>query len=457
MRRPTFEFRLAVLGLICLLVAGCAPTQPLRHLKAESRSRYSRPALGFETVPEAGEPSTLDELIQVAVQHHPDLRAAQARVEAARGKLIQVGLYPNPIFGPRFNQLGDSVNPLGEAGAIVTQPIVTANKLGIARTAAARGVEAADWQAITKSYDVVTRVRLAYFEYLTALYERDTLVSIVGVSAKAFEAAKSLEKAGAGNRPDVLRAKVEFEQNQLRREVALRRVEAARQNLLTSLGRPPVALDRLDTNRHDLERTPPGYEWTAMLNCLRETSSELQEARSLIAQQESLLAKAQADVTPNIDVSAMPYYVSRDREMRAQIIVSAPIPIFDRNQGNIHSAQAELARAFAGERQLELLLTERLTGAYQRYQAARQQAATYRDVIVPEARTSRELIETGYRAGDKKYDYTAVLQAQQVLFQAQLSQTQAMGELWRAVSEIAGILQQADLMNGCAVRQPRSS
>src|SRR5437868_15444565 len=128
----------------------------------------------------------------------------------------QARLYPNPSFGPNFSQLGDSANRLGEPGARLTQTIVTGNKIGIAKAAAAFGVEAADWQAFTKWYDVVTRVRLAYYELLTGLREQDTVQEIVRVSDEALKAAKTLEKIGAGNRPDVLRAQVEYEQNRLK-------------------------------------------------------------------------------------------------------------------------------------------------------------------------------------------------------------------------------------------------
>ena len=139
--------------------------------------------------------------------------------------------------------------------------------------------------------------------------------------------------------------------------------------------------------------------------------------------------------------------------MRAEIIVPAPIPIFDRNQGNIHAAAADVARTQAEVQQLELRLTERLTLAYQRYQGARQQTESYQKTILPDARESLKLVEAGYRAGDRKYDYTTVLQAQQVLFQAQLAHTQALGELWRSVIEIAGILQQDQFLSGCAARE----
>ncbi len=445
-------------SVLALLCAGCIPALPLRHLSLETERQVEMPQRRSaevvrvqHTQPAEPSPITLDELLQLAVLHHPDLQAAHARVEAARGRMIQAGLYPNPAFGPNIGQLGNSSPGLGEAGARFMQTIVTGNKLGLAKAAAAHGVEAADWQAITKWHDVVARVRLAYFEVLTARRERDTLGDIVRASEEALKTATTLEKTGAGARPDVLRATVEFEQNRLKEQVAHRRVDAAWQNLLTAIGRPALALDRLPQNRKELEHSPPDYDWQRMLHCLRETSAELHEARSLIAQQEKVLARAKADVKPDLSLQVNPFYNSDAREFRAQVIMTAPVPLFDRNQGNIRAAQADLARTQAEERQLELRLTEKLTGAYQRYQSARQQVNAYRDIIVPRARESVKLIEAGYRGGDKKYDYTAVLQVQQSLFQAQLAETQSLGELWRAVVEIASILQQNDLNAGCGI------
>lgn len=445
--------RLFVGGLFSLLGAGCASSLSfprdniVEHVPQVVRPR---PIAEAETA-RLQEPASLEAALAIAIRYHPDLTAAVARVEAAQGRMLQAGLYPNPVLGPRFSELGESDNRTGQAGALFSQQFVTANKLGLAKAAAAHGVEAADWQAFTKSIEIITRARFAYFELLTALREKDTIEEIVGASAEAYKVATTLEKKGAGNRPDILRSHVELEQNKLKHEVALRRVDAARQNLVTALGRPPISLARLEKNRHDLEQAPPIYEWSAMLDCLRETSAELQEVRALIAQQEKLLAKARAEAIPDVNATVIPYYDSPTREPRVQAFVTTQLPIFNRNQGNIIAARADQARLYAEERQLELRLTEKLTTAYQRYQAARKQTEVYQQTIVPQARESLKLVGAGYRLGDPKYDYTALLQSQQVLFQAQLAQTQAMGELWRSVVEIAGVLQQEDLMVGCGI------
>lgn len=390
-------------------------------------------------------PLELEDLVELASRRHPDLAAVRARVVAARGRLLQAGLYPNPIVGPRFNAFGFRTNPLGEPGFQVTQTFVTANKIELARAAARQGVQAADWQAMTQYFNVITRVRLAYFELLTAQREYETTREIVNLSEKALEAAKSLQKAGAGSQPDVLRSQVELDQNTLRRAAAERRIRAAQQLLAAAVGDPQGAVNEVGGS---LDVTPPSFAWNATREAVLTRSSEVQEALTLVTQAERVLARAQAEVIPNIDVQAIPAYNTIVDSYTMQINVVAAIPCWNRNEGNILAARADIDRARAEERQVELRLSERLTAAYQRYQVARQQTEAYQKNILPRARESVRLVGIGYKQGDAKYDYTAYLQAQQVLFQAELYHVQILGELWRSVAEVSGLLQQENLLQG---------
>ena len=44
-------------------------------------------------------PITLDQLEQLAIENNPTARAAQAAIEAARGRVRQAGAWPNPTIG----------------------------------------------------------------------------------------------------------------------------------------------------------------------------------------------------------------------------------------------------------------------------------------------------------------------------------------------------------------------
>jgi cobalt-zinc-cadmium efflux system outer membrane protein len=382
---------------------------------------------------------SLEQLVRLAAEQQPELAAARARAEAARGRLLQAGLYPNPVVSWITDDLGDRRSAAGQSGGNVTQQIVTAGKLWLAQAAAAQGVAAADWQAVTRWYDVLTRVRLAYYEVLTARREVQTAEDVVKLAQEGLDAAEKLQKAGAGTQPDVLRARVELEQSRIRLRVARQRLEAAGKLLGVAVGVPDLAPRPLEG---DLEAAAPTYDWPPLVETVLTRSSEVQEAQAVVFQAEGQVRLARAQRVPNVTVSLNPYYHFPEQTMQAQIQVGGPLPLFDRNQGNIRAAEAEAARARAEARQVELRLLERLTASYQRYESARQQAEAYQKQILPHARESLRLVRLGYERGDPKYDYTALLQAQQTLVQARLAYVQARGELWRAVWEIKGLAQE---------------
>jgi cobalt-zinc-cadmium efflux system outer membrane protein len=379
----------------------------------------------------------LDELIELAARNNPDLAVAQAQADAARGRLVQAGLYPNPSLGPRFNDLNSPRDSIGAPGFSMNQEFVLGKKLQLATAAAAQGVAAADWAAITRWYDVITRVRQAYYDVLTAEREVQTNREIVELSQKSLDVIEKLLKK-VSTKLDVLRAQVELEQNRTRFVVAEKRLQASWRLLARAVGLSELPANEVTGN---LEVRAPVYDWAPLLETTLVRSSEIQEAHALQMQADGLLRRAQAEPIPNMQLQVQPSYAVPIKNMFVEVTAVFAIPVFDRNQGNIAAARAEVARTHAQIRQVELRLTEQLTLAYQRYQVAQQQVAAFRDKIVPNANESFRLVQLAFERGDGKTDYTSVLQAQQIVVQTRLQYVQALGELWRAVSEIRGIVQ----------------
>jgi cobalt-zinc-cadmium efflux system outer membrane protein len=269
-----------------------------------------------------------------------------------------------------------------------------------------------------------------------------------------LEAAEKREKAGAGTQVDVLQFRLERDQAETRLTTARRRLEAARKVLALAVGLPTLDLSG---ERFTFDSAAPAYDWSSLREIVLARSSEIRTAQAALLQAEQQLLKAQAERTPNVQVLVHPFYAFPEEDSRLKVEVGAPLPIFNRNQGNITSARAELARAAEEVRQVELRITERLAGAYQRYQSAAQQVRAYEQRIVPAAREFLRLVRLGYESNDPRYDQTALWQAQNTLVQARLAQVQSVAELWRAVADIAGLLQQDQLGDISAEPQPDAS
>lgn len=381
---------------------------------------------------------SLTQCIESAIKQHPDLTMVAAQAEAARGQWVQAGLYPNPTIGYESDDMNSPGAGAGKQGGSISQTIVTAGKLGLSSSVAAKGVEIADLKSQAKLYELVTRVRTTFYENLTAQQEVETAREVLRIAQNGLASAEKLQKAGIVGQPDVLRARVELEQSKVKVSIAEQHVTASWRLLTAALGLKEMPVQPLAGS---LQQDIPDYDFNLIRQAMFDVSLDLQSARATAAQAEIAVQRAEADVTPDVQVQVRPFYSQPDKRAELAVGISAPLPLYNRNQGNIMAARANVATAQAAITQLELQLSERITQAFERYSNARQQVQAYTQKILPAAQESLRLILIAYNSGDQRNDFTAVLEAQRSLAQSKLGLVQAHGELQRAVSEIEGLLQ----------------
>ena len=122
------------------------------------------------------------------------------------------------------------------------------------------------------------------------------------------------------------------------------------------------------------------------------------------------------------------------------------MPIFNRNQGNIRRAQAELMAAQNEVQRVQLDLQQRLAAVFEQYTTARYQVEKYSRDILPNAQASLDLANKGYRQGE--YNYLSLLTAQRTYFQTNLIYLDALRELRTAATAIEGNLLSGSLQAG---------
>ncbi len=111
----------------------------------------------------------------------------------------------------------------------------------------------------------------------------------------------------------------------------------------------------------------------------------------------------------------------------ADLEAGISLPLFDRNQGNILSAQAELVAARQELRRVELSLRDRLAEVSSQYANARHQVDVFTQSILPSAKSSLELASAGFREGE--FGFLELLKAQRTYFDASLSYLRGLREL----------------------------
>ncbi|QDU46580.1 Cobalt-zinc-cadmium resistance protein CzcC precursor [Symmachiella dynata] len=393
-----------------------------------------KPAQPEAIQPEPGIAYSLSELEELALTTNPTLQQAAAEIMRLNGVREQVGLRPNPIMGYQAAEVGNDGYG-GQQGLFIGQEFVRGGKLELNRAVAGSAVEQARWKRETQQHRVINTVRRRFYESLGAHKTLELALDLQKLAQQAAEIAGSLENAGEGTYSQVLQAEIEAQSN-------LNLVNTSRVVRQTSLKRLSLAVGSPELQPENLvgslDQTPPDLEYDSVWNWLTENSPELQAAYYNVHRARWAIQRAEVEPTPNMDAQLG---IAQDFATDYTIVniqVGFPIPIHNRNQGNITAAHAEHIRACREIERLRLDLRDRLATAFQSYQNTRIQMESYRDQILPKAKQNLDLVSRGYKEG--QLDYLQLLTAQRTYFRQSLAAVQVQTALWLSVVRLQGLL-----------------
>lgn len=420
------------LVVVCLAAAVAAGADPPALRTAEQGVE-----LGSAAVPDAAAaptPETLEEFVALAERSHPRLRQAAAAVEAARGKAVQARLYPNPMLAAGSPQ---AAGRYSQWNVYASQDVVTGGKLRLQQQAALREVQQAEYELIRARYEVLTGTRIAFYELAVAQRRAEIYTLLLDIAKRSYEIGRQLAAAGEGTKADVLFWSIERDRAEARLLNAAVFIEADRRQLATAVGLPRADVGRI---RADLYRRMPDFDLKMLQEAVVGANAQPRAAESAIARTQWALERAVVQPIPNINLmGGYQRQVDYPAQDQALVQVMAAVPLFDRNQGNIRSARADIAEARAALRGVELELAAQTATALAQYRTAQQLAAWYETRILPQARETVALTQTLYARGE--VTFLSLLQAQKILTETELAFVEAQAERWRGAATIADLLQ----------------
>jgi cobalt-zinc-cadmium efflux system outer membrane protein len=386
-------------------------------------------------------PLRLEDLERMALERNPTLPQARASVRAAEGRQTQAGVYPNPLIGYELEDLNTREPGRHKNFFWFQLPIVTAGKLERSRDLAAADRERAMVNADVQRVRVVTTVRMLYYEALGAARLVEHREALAKVTREAVEISEELYSVGQADRPDVL--EVEMQAQRTEGELAKARSHQRRiwRVLAATVGDPTLPLGRLEG---DLELAPPSLDAEAVVAKVLRESPEVRLAQVNLTRARAAADRVRAERIPNLFVrtklgyNSESYAPGKDVGFEAGVEIGIPLPLFDRQQGNLTSAEADREHARAEVRRLELAIRTELATALRAYEDAREEAARYRQEILPRAEQSVTLYSKGFQ--QMAAAYPQVLIAQRSLAQARVEYTQALVDLWRGATLLDGML-----------------
>ncbi len=356
---------------------------------------------------------TLQDLEEMALANNPTLVQANAQFQGEQGAVYQAGLPFNPVIGYTSEQIGVNGTAGELQGGYVSQEIVTGGKLRLSRAKWAQRAQIAATISQAQQQRVLNDVRAQFYRTLAAQRVVEIHQRLVANGEDNLQTHGEMLNLGQTTASAVLQAEVELRRGQLKLKDAENDMQQAGRTLAALAGVPQLSSTTLLED--NLTNTQEPLHYDIALGQLLSCSPELVASRQKIRHDQLQLERERIEPIPNVLVDAR---VGRNYEAgdtTAGVNIGLPIPIFDRNRGTIQQAQADLNRAHADARRLELELQTRLAAEYHTYLSAWQHVEEYQATVLPKAEEAAELLRQSYNdpkvPGNRRAPWVDVLAA----------------------------------------------
>lgn len=432
-----------------LLMAGRVSAQEMQmpmHQHSEhagmSAVKPEFPRLGRAQERAQGALVTLEQVQKIASDSNPTLRQAEAEIRAAKARQQQSALYPNPTLGYTGDEIrGGSVGG-GKQGFFVQQTVVTGGKLRLSRVLFGKDVALAETEAEEQKIRLQSAVKMAFLRVLAAQELLDARRDVAGIMQDAVETQRRLMNTGQADETEVLEAEVEAQRARMGARMQENTLREEWRSLAAVIGQPGLPLS---TVNGDLEHGWPELNEEEAIEAIAKESPAVRIAATAESRAQSALARAKREAIPDVQLRAGMEYnhellgsVPFAKGWEGIAEASVQIPLFNRNQGNVGTTQAEIDRAREEPKRIALMLRERAASAVDQYANARLMAIEYRDEILPRSKKAYRLMVDKY--GQMLAAYPRVLDAQQKLYNLQIEYIASLEGVWTNGIALQGYL-----------------
>ena len=330
-----------------------------------------------------------------------ELRLARQEVAAAEARAVSAGLFPNPGLTATREQLSGDPDGYHETVVSVGQTLEIGGQRGARRQAARQGVEAAAARLEAERLRLAFEVHRAYVRAAVAEASLSALGEATEVFRRVEESGRARFAEGDISRFDRNRLQVE----RARYETLLARTrleldENARELALLiapdSLGVPAALLPAQPLA--DLRAVDRALALEAALAAAARRA-DVRAAEAQVEAARAALSLARRERVPDVTLSAG--YKEQAGGLSGGVLgVSVPVPLWNRNQGEIAEAEAELTAAGA-RRDLAMARAQaEIRRAWDTHRSLRERMRTLGETLLPESAGLLETARVAYAEGE---------------------------------------------------------
>ncbi len=343
---------------------------------------------------------TLSLALQRAAENNPALVAQRFHERAADALIEQAGYRPNPTLDASFENFlgtGDTQGVRGlEATVQANQTLERGGKREKRIALATREREAAAGEFAVQRAEVLTQAAVAYVNVLAAQEKLALAEEPLRLAQETLAAVEVRVSGGAASSVETPRA---------RAAVAVARGDVARAQAELAAARAALAATWGGTvndvgvfaGKIRVPETLPD-ESTFLTQISGHPRLAFQQA--VIAGRRASLDLTQAEAKQDVTVGGGVRFLREGSDAALVAGFSVPLPVRNRNQGNIRAARETLAGAEQSMRAVESELRAKFAAAWQELKAAHAASRNLRRDVLPPNEEAFTVVRRAYQNGE---------------------------------------------------------
>jgi cobalt-zinc-cadmium efflux system outer membrane protein len=380
---------------------------------------------------------TRDAVVRYALEHNPQLAVVrQARNQASAG-VVLARIFP---YNPTYQSIELGVNGPAAAGVTnhvftehyVVQQIELFGQWKLRKAAAAATVTRTDWEiAAQEVATAIAAVRL-YNIILYRQQKHQILEETVRLNEQIVDQGKRLVEAGRLRPAEVIVARTELDTARAARGQGRTALAVARADLRRLLGTLDDGFETTGT----LDPPLPILDKESLIPYALQLRPEVHARTAAITEAEARLNLQVADRYGNPAVGPRVEF-NETQAMFVGVVLTGPIPVWNRRQGEIAQRKADLARAQADLRSVETDVSTAVSAALARLGEARKWADDYTNEVLPNLENARKDLDRLFAQNEPGVDVIRVIGVQRNFLRATDAYIDAKFEVSQARCDLA--------------------
>jgi outer membrane protein, heavy metal efflux system len=376
---------------------------------------------------------TVGEAVETALKNNPDIQAVRLEKDAAQGRLDQAGLLlkSNPVVEGSLSRK-DTVPGGGEKvtnhAFSLSQEFEIAGQRGLRIDAARSGMEKAAQDIRDRERVLIAEVKDSFTQALASKRKVELAGEAVRLQEQLVGSAKAKFEAGEISQLEQNLADVELGKARRERLLAEKERREALLNLQTLLGLPPKSDFSVEG---DLPIEAPQVPDKEKLRTLTASQRpDVLSASAEVQQSKAAMKLAGREAVPSFTVTG--FYNQDERLNETGVMLSFPLPLFDRKQADRKEAAAKAGQALIRQASLERTLERELEEAYANLVSASEEVSLFKRDVLGKALENLGLMNMAYQEG--KIGFFEVRLAQKDTIDAQFAYLESQVRLQLALN-----------------------